>query len=203
MEKYQLESPNNARVFIDYRKENKVKFEYVAKDSIFRISFGAWYRLWFLRLGYLPVMLIFIGLGFITYDSTFYGFHLLFFIFLTSAGLQIYGVPLIMAYLTTKSKKLTLLLPKLNAIGQSRFYEVEFNPEDIKESKLEIPLFRNVLLIYKATDEMSDYLERVEITEHPFNYYIKHKKKPNQYLWKAIFYFSNIPKSGTLKVRFH
>ena len=51
---------------------------------------------------------------------------------------------------------------------------------------------------------MSYYLDKIEIIEHPFNMYIRNKKKKrNIYLWKAIFYYSQQPKNGELKVRFN
>ena len=94
-------------------------------------------------------------------------------------------------------------MPKLQKFGTRRFYIAEFKPENVKDNKIEIPLYSNVFLEYKAEEEMSEYLERIEITEHEFNYFIKSKKTKNQYLWKCIFYFSEIPKDGILKVRFH
>jgi len=63
MEKYQLDGANNARIFIDYRKEkDKVKFEYVANDSIFKLAFGAWLRIWFNKSFYLFPFLILVGI---------------------------------------------------------------------------------------------------------------------------------------------
>jgi hypothetical protein len=111
-----------------------------------------------------------------------------------------------------------LKLDKLQSNEQKyligRGYYIKF--KEVPESKvLEIPLFENSLLDYKAKGEFSKYLLRVEITEHPFSkavfrikkirgkkiVRIKNKKK-NIYLWKAQFIFSDIPKNGELEVRF-
>ena len=66
---------------------------------------------------------------------------------------------------------------------------------------IEIPLFANVFLDYRATKEFSKYLQRVEIREHPFMEYVKKKKKKNIWLWKAQFIFSKNPKKGKLEAK--
>lgn len=74
-----------------------------------------------------------------------------------------------------------------------------------KEKKIEIPLFKNIYLDYKATKEFSKYLTRMEIREHEFDKVVKKwgklkRKKGQIFLWKATFYFSEIPKDGNLEV---
>lgn len=86
---------------------------------------------------------------------------------------------------------------------------VTFKPKDINEKNyVEIPLFSNLRLNYEATEEMSKYLDLVEVKEHPFNE-ISYKKsgkkkikKFNEDLWYVRFYFSQKPKSGKLDVEF-
>jgi len=111
-----------------------------------------------------------------------------------------------------------LKLDKLQSNEQKyligRGYFIKF--KEVPANKIiEIPLFKNNLLDYKAKGEFSKYLLRVETTEHPFSkgvfaikkirgkkiIRIKNKKK-NIYLWKAQFIFSDIPKNGELEVRF-
>ncbi len=89
------------------------------------------------------------------------------------------------------------------------WYQVIFKPEEINdEGYVEIPLFSNLRLNYEATEEMSKYLELVEVKEHPFRlvrYKKSGKKKTQSYndeLWYARFYFSGKPKSGKLIVQF-
>lgn len=193
MQKYQLENPNNARVYIDYRKENKVNFEYVGKDNQFKIVFNLWLKLWIkYPLYVIPVFSIF-PLAFVnSLEVKLIGLFLCFF--------SMFGIPLVLTYITLKTEMIKQI-PHLQTIGSTK-YKVELIPEDLKENKFEIPLFKNILMDYIATEEFSKYLERVEIIEHPFNLYIKNKKKPNQFLWKGIFYFSEKPKTGELKIIF-
>lgn len=54
------------------------------------------------------------------------------------------------------------------------------------------------MLSYKASGDFSKYLQRVEIREHDFNY----NGEKTQWLWKAKFVFSEVPKSGTLMEKF-
>jgi len=105
-------------------------------------------------------------------------------------------------------------------------YYIKFTK--VPEQKyLEIPLFKNVKLEYRAKGSFSDNLIRVEVKEHPFSEVahsvgtlrrlkkldklnIKKKKaaraklklKKNIWLWYARFYFKEIPTSGCLEVSF-
>jgi hypothetical protein len=192
-QKYQLENPNNARIFIDYRKDkDQVRFEYVAEDSIFKIAFFLWFKFFFsfglILIPILPIMLL-LSLKVVNQIQA----SILILITLS--------LPVWMALWTTRSKRLQLLMPKLQTFGKTKFY-ARFIPENIQDKEIEIPLFCNVMLDYLATEEFSEYLEKVEIIEHPFNYYIRKKRMRNQYLWKAIFHFSQVPKKGFLNVKF-
>lgn len=73
-----------------------------------------------------------------------------------------------------------------------------FMVDELKEPIFEIPLFKNVVLSYEATEDFSKYLQRVEIREHEFQY----KGEKTQWLWKAKFIFSKIPKTGMLIGKF-
>ena len=87
---------------------------------------------------------------------------------------------------------------------QMPIYKKEFNR--INKKTVEIPLFENVMLHYIAEKDYSKQLEKIEIKEHPFKVVNKigsKKQKANEYLWKALFTFSKIPRDGKLTVYFH
>jgi len=75
-----------------------------------------------------------------------------------------------------------------------------------KNKIIELPLFTNIYMDYETDGEFSDFLESVEIVEHDFKYIKKNKRKravetkPNVYLWKAIFKFKEVPKTGYLRI---
>lgn len=114
-----------------------------------------------------------------------------------------FGTLKILHFFFVKTKKGQKWFPRINKIIFDKKYSVEFSdcPAD---KKIEIPLFKNIYLDYEATQEFSDYLQRIEIREHDFSYKVKKKDKPmkNVLLWKATFFFSKQPKEGKLTVRF-
>ena len=92
-----------------------------------------------------------------------------------------------------------------------------FKPKDVKCDKegyyVEIPLFKNVILDYKASFDFAKYLRMLDIHEHEFKYYVSKrfkKKHPKSYkkqelndkLWYARFYFKDKPKKGNMEVLF-
>jgi hypothetical protein len=115
-------------------------------------------------------------------------------------------------YLAKKNQKWT---PNLAALMARVKYSAVFNK--CPENKIiEIPLFNNIFLDYRATKEFAKNLLRVEIREHPFNYHIKRERKRgkdgkrgkrkdvkvrNFWLWRAQFIFKEIPHKGKLEVR--
>ena len=75
----------------------------------------------------------------------------------------------------------------------------------------EIPIFKNIILDYKATGDFSKHLKLFEIKEHKFKFYYKVKlknlkkrkmKEVNDCYWYAKFYFDTEPKRGYIKVIF-
>lgn len=198
-EKHQLENPNNSRIFIDYRKQkDKVRFEYVGKQSIFSIVYTVCLDCWLYKGIWLIGSPMIFTIIFFLLQSTNMAYHVLaFFILINYVAI----IPLIAtAYIILKPGMLKWV-PHISAF-KSDSYEVTFSAKDVKYNKLTLPLFNNVLMDYEATGEMSKYLERVEIIEHPFNRYVRRKKKPQEYLWRADFYFSQKPKSGEIKIIF-
>jgi len=91
---------------------------------------------------------------------------------------------------------------------------VIFKPKDLRKENqsyfVEIPLFKNVLLEYESKKDFSKYLDSFEIKEYNFKYVkgrsmkdaMKSKKKVNERLWYARFYFSEKPIDGELRVLF-
>ena len=105
------------------------------------------------------------------------------------------------------------VFPKYQARGK-RCKFVNFKPKDIcKEDNyyfVEVPLFNNIVLEYEAKKDFSKYLSYFEIREHNFKNVtgrtikkaMKSKKKVNESLWYARFYFSKKPTNGKLEVKF-
>ena len=199
-------NPNNSRIFIDYRKsKNEVKFEPVGKKTEFGIVLRLMFKFYLFGGVIIPLLNHLFILSYLGVETlpNIYQIGLLF-VFIDISIALIVGATLIWI----NNKKLMKLTPYLYSLGTTK-YLAKFNKEDIKDKKIEIPLFSNVMLDYKATESFSEYLYRVEIVEHPFNrlmYKRKKKewiKKPQEYLWKGIFYFSQLPKSGELMVAFN
>ena len=117
---------------------------------------------------------------------------------------------LIMIFLTKyliKQKWYQKWLPEHNAngfLGRNKKY-IKFTKKDVENNMVEIPLFGNVELDYKANGDFSDKLERIKIREHQYNKYKKGKvgkKVIREYKWYARFYFKDKPKDGYLEVIF-
>jgi len=113
--------------------------------------------------------------------------------------------------------KLLKKMPAINYWMSGRKYDAKFTPEDVKEVdgfdeqlkgnyKVEIPLFCNVGLDFNATGQMSRYMTKCEVIEHPFVMNLRRggrwKKHLNEYLWKATWYFSKKPKGGMITATF-
>jgi len=126
-----------------------------------------------------------------------------------------FGVPAIPTLIMVKFKRsLMRFFPKINYIFLSMFCQTTFIASftDIKRRVVEIPLFENIMLDYRASGEYSKYLKKIEINEHPFTTYrpsfffglLKRNKKTeaNDLLWKATFRFTKVPKTGRLDVYF-
>lgn len=207
MRKFQQDNPNNARVRIDFgNKENPVEFEYVGTGTPFSVAYKLFRRTFTLQ--YLLVVVfvwgIFIGitiskpLGFIYYYSLFAEVFAIY-----------YGMPFFLALLFTKTR-LVKRIPYIQSSYKPRYF-AEFEAKDLKNNRLEIPLYNNVFLIYKMTGDFSTHKSRIDIVEHPFNMIMKVKGlfktkreiRRNEYLWKATFTFKEGIKEGQLLVEFY
>lgn len=203
MNKYQELNPNNSRIYVDYRKEkDKVRFEYVGKDNVLKIAMQMTLSLFLRGLIVLPMITFTIFTL-----TTNYGSQQTFNIFLYTLGMIQFTNMIIFWFLlvsaTLAYTNALKYMPKLSTIG-NRSNRVIFNNKNSKTRNIEIPLFKNVKLTYKATKDFSYYLQRVEIVEHPFNMINKkgENKGRNPYLWKANFIYSKVPKEGELRVNF-
>lgn len=212
--KFQVDNSNNARVLIDYTNRNEpVKFEVVGTMSSFKVAFNTMFSLWFMVIGMSFLLLIPVCfLSILLMHGSVSNFFSLWLYWIPSINYNIwcfiaimglvFGVPLILALLYSKNQRLRLQLPYINAMASPKRFFAMLKPSDIKDYKIEIPLFKNIVLDYKATGEMSKYLEKFEIIEHPFLWKTNEKFERNPWLWKATFYFSQIPSNGLLRVRF-
>lgn len=117
------------------------------------------------------------------------------------------------AKIFTSTKWGNRAFPEMNKKLHDAKFSAEFFPQDFPATgnTIEIPLFKNMYMDYEATEDFSEYLEKVEIIEHPFKRHIrkglpfskksKHIiKKPNIYLWKTVFTFKDgfKPQTGSL-----
>lgn len=112
----------------------------------------------------------------------------------------------LLVFFVSKTKWFKDHIPFINdkLHAKKKFYK-KF--ESVPESKvIEIPMFQNFRLDYKATEEFSDYLTKFEIKNHDFQYVVLGRKgrivksQENYNLFKAVFTFSEIPKTGCLEV---
>jgi len=216
-EKYQMENPSDARVFIDYNnKEVPVRFEYPDKKSAFNITFKFFLRHW-IRLNYILIIFAFFIFLIVfainnpqDYSSMQRTLTLKQFILAILVPYYFVGIPLTISIIFIKNKRLLSLMPYLWAISSKIYMKGYYSQKIYKiDSKVfEIPMFENVFLDYNATGEFSKYLKKVNITEHPLDYCkknisgkTKNKHRQTSY-WKAKFIFSGIPKNGFLEVKF-
>ncbi len=109
-------------------------------------------------------------------------------------------------------KRWNQLYPQTNALFERKKY-MTFKSKDVQKLNgdyyCEVPLFKNVLFNYKATKDFSKYLSCFDIQEHKFYYKRrptkknKSRKKLNEKLWYARFYFREKPQEGEIEVEFH
>ena len=214
MDKYADALPVNARITVDYTKPNNpVTFEYPLEDRNI--------RKWVLSFIFPAVLIVWVliaGVGFIGYivltnldiilnpeipETAFALSEFLIELLQLALVFFVVFVPplLISYYIGYNHDKFKYWFPKFQAfvarLSSSKHFHT-FVVVKLKEPVFEIPLFKNILLSYEASGDFSKYLQRVEIREHDFYY----KGEKTQWLWKAKFIFSEIPKSGMLIGKF-
>lgn len=107
--------------------------------------------------------------------------------------------------LAMDTKTFSRVFPKISIITYKIFPWKTINVYEVTNvvgNTIELPFFQNRMLQYKATDDFSKYLEKVDVVEHPFREEGVFSKKVNQYLWKATFTFTETPKVGKMRIEF-
>jgi len=189
MEEYNGGTPMNARIRIDYTgKKPKVKFTFPNRKEQYDQGMFE-YIFWFWLIINIPTI---VAINFIT--------NKLVIIILVS---QVLIIPFLINFLF--KKQLAAITPDFMAFISKKKKTI-FKPKDILEDMqegyyCEIPLFNNILLDYIATKDFSKFLTLFEIREHNFRYVIG-KRKVNDGIWYARFYFKDKPKDGELEVLF-
>jgi len=197
--------PVNSRITIDYsKKKPNVKFNYPKKKPE-DVRNQVIYSIPVVYGGVIITIFIMLILQGVAYDfipspDDFKNF--IYVIILTF----IYFLSMFILYLFyTKTKFGNRIFPELNKMivpKYSRYY-VKMNKTKVSKDKtIELPLFKNVFLDYKASKDFSKQLLRMEIREHPFDKINRKgkKEKGQVFLWKATFYFKQIPKDGNLEI---
>lgn len=121
-------------------------------------------------------------------------------------------------------KKWAKLFPDYQAWLASKKYK-QFRAKDLRltpEGKyyVELPVFGNIICDFKATEHFSKYLDEFEIEEYKFESWgksrlktntikdsikyrkEKKKRKHNEWVWYARWYFSEKPSKGFLEVKY-
>jgi len=219
--------PLNARIIIDYnqKKGEKVKFSYPKemeyKKAVWKSGYPTINGFW-LVLNIQFFMYVLVPFFIIRWISDYY--HI--FGLQTATGLiidthliaigivEIFTVPIIVTfYLSRNKEKLSTWIPKMGYLSGKLLgflKEMDFTPKDItNENKAIIPIFSNVTLKWFPDGDFNKYLEKIEILELPFHYKIrffwwlkKWKALQNDYLFRAVFHFSQKPENGSMKVEF-
>lgn len=214
--------PLNARVLIDYENGKQVKFSYPCeKDNVFSKRLDRVFMTFFSIWGFYTVVVFFVFLffsfGLMIMSSGGFSipmqFHYLldmewlvgFFFFLLFSII----IPLsISFYITLDYKKFSKIFPKLNYSFYNFLKKEKLRTRvtELTEPFFEIPFFENIYLNYRCSGEFADFLKRVEVTEHDFKIVRKvHGKEvlePQDWCWRARFYFSQTPKTGELVADF-
>ncbi len=210
--------PVNSRIILDYKKK-KCYFNYpgikkITKWTVFHQNFLGFLTIW-LRILLFPFLI-----GFLYYSITTplrqteavtltrysnplvsVGVSILdqFFLLILITTL---GVPLILSLLSLRYPKIGLLIPYFQKnwwlIRNRGYYQARFNGNSEKEIK--IPLFKNIFLDYKTTQDYSRYLSKVMIKEIPLMIIRGKKKQKQDDYWFATFIFSKKPRKGFLIV---
>jgi len=215
--------PLNAGVTIDYSKPEgeRVTFSYPNKENsrykwAVKFIYPVMLKIWFFSLaGIIAIGGIIFSLVKIGIDSAAAGslivdwasiWESIKLIGILLGVMMIPPIP-ISLYFAKNYEKFNTIFPKLN-FWTSNIFGGTTRCVVTKLDGLiyEIPHLSNIYMDYKATGEFGEYLERVDVIEHPFKFISKKKgkeiEKSNDQLWKSVFKFSQIPTTGKLEVNF-
>lgn len=124
-----------------------------------------------------------------------------------------FGIPAFITYYLSRDKeKLAEWVPKCGywtAKVMGVIKEWTYTTEDVNNNKIVLSSFSNVYLNYQSTKDFAKYLQKIEIIEIPFNYIkrrffmpFRKKKEYNEFVFRAVFFFSQKPIKGELKIEF-
>ena len=130
-----------------------------------------------------------------------------------SVFFYMFGIPAFITYYLSRDKeKLSKWVP-ICGYWSSKIMGVlkewTYTTEDVNNNKIVLSSFSNVYLNYHSTKDFAKYLQKIEIFEIPFNYIkrrffmpFKKKKEYNEFKFRAVFFFSQKPIKGELKIEF-
>lgn len=225
--------PLNARVIVNYKAREKVKFSYPVKKSYleavwtnaFQTVVAFWLQLHTMLLFYIG---LYIYIPYTLFRTIFFPFVvkateasiLNFGVFLIETIIPLFficlylvGIPaLVTLYLSLDKNRLSTWIPKIgywSACLSFRIKHITFTKHEVFNKKVIIPIFHNVYLSYQCDGDFDKFLEKVEIIEIPLKFtsrnffmpFIK-KVRNNEFLFRAVFYFSQPINQGKMEVMF-
>lgn len=188
--------PLNARVIIDYKSSERVKFSYP-------LSMTYWKAVWKFAFPTILGFWLFTHTRIIFYGSIYLLFPLFilrsiffpkiipasvveaytmnfmfvlkdFVLPITLISLYFFAVPALVTYYLARDKeRLSAWVPKIGywtTLLSTNIKSKEFTKNDVFDNKVVIPSFSNVYLDYKPNGDFGRHLEKVEILEIPFEY---------------------------------
>ena len=197
--------PLNAGMTITY-PDKKVTFKYPDGEKLGDKMYWS-DDLIFSPLKYIYINAIFYSVIGVTVISILArgGFSEKIFLFYVALILIGYGLTYLLSlYIGFNYEKFKYWFPKFNfaiRIRTEGYNKCEV--KDLKSKTFEIPLFANVILDYTLIGDYAEKLEKVEIIPHDFKYcqLDKHDEIDDS-LWRAVFTFKDVPKSGYMWVYF-
>jgi hypothetical protein len=213
---FQEMTPNDARIYINFMNKKKpVSFQYPSKESTFSLIMwligGNWaIIILIILLVNLPLTLILLPIDSTpknSIDSSEVGTFIALF---PSILIFLFLIPLLITLIIISNKSFLKQIPKIMQ-RMELFFKRGYNQvivKNLKSKKYTLPIFSNIFLEYKATEDYGKYLKKIEVKEYDFWTIKRHitnrkkdKVKQTEY-WKADFIFTEVPKKGELKLTF-
>lgn len=194
---YKDYTPANARIVINYRKGEKVKFSYpidwTYRKAVIHRALPTIFQFWLM----LHLKIIIIGSIYILLPACIgatlallnagipidlsltesvpinFPFNKFFLLLLLSYGYAFLTPVVITGILSLNKDRLSKWMPKLGyytSVMTGRIKIKTFAKDDVVDKKAIIPYFSNVYLNYEASGDFEKYLNKVEILEIPFDY---------------------------------
>ena len=211
--------PADAEIIVDYTAQEKVKFSYLKewtyREAVWKNAFPSIFSLLFAITLY-PVIVIFM----VYYIALELNPHYASSTIISIKNLAIIGyfylILLLVSINTTyilslNKEKLSTIVPRIIYWGAMLFSfakEKTYNPSDVQENRIIIPCFCNGFLNFDTTGDFRTCLDRIEILHIPFTFYekgyfLRSRLKTKVHDYRAVFYFSRQPKTGSMIVEFY